>query len=306
MEIDNSNDKVHAIILTLNESRHIARCIGSCKDHVDTITVVDSGSVDDTVKIAQELGASVIYNPWINYASQLNFGISFLSDRGGWLMRIDADEVVDPKINSRLTEIVSRVEGECNGILVQRRIYFLGRRIKRGAIEPSWQLRLWRNGSGRCEQRWMDEQVVVTGSVQKSTVVFSDINLNTMTWWTEKHNQYASREAIDVLNSRRGFLKQKTLPVVGASPQARLRRLAKEEIYLRTPAGVRAIAYFLYRYVLRFGFLDGVPGFYFHLLQGLWYRSLVDAKVLEIEKLMKEKDMSVESAIKACTGIVVD
>lgn len=297
---------IHAVILTLNESFHIARCIESCKDQVESITVIDSGSTDGTIEIAEKLGAEVVRHPWINYATQLNFGIATLVAKGGWLMRIDADEVLDPETPCQLSEVVLQAGGDCDGILVQRRIYFLGRRIRYGAIEPSWQLRLWRNGRGRCEQRWMDEHVIVSGKVQKSDVIISDINLNSLTWWTAKHNQYASREAIDLLNARFEFVKAEKLPASGASPQARVRRFLKEKIYLRTPAGVRTIAYFLYRYLIRLGFLDGRPGFYFHFLQGLWYRGLVDAKVFEIEELAKLKGISIGSAIKDRTGFVVD
>lgn len=296
---------IHVVILTLNESVHIARCIESCKYQVESITVIDSGSNDGTVEIAEKLGAEVIRHPWVNYATQLNFGISTLVAKGGWLLRIDADEVLDSATPCQLFEAVSQAGGDCDGILVQRRIYFLGRRIRYGAIEPSWQLRLWRNGRGRCEQRWMDEHVIVNGNVQKSDIIISDINLNSLTWWSTKHNQYASREAIDLLNARFVFLKADKLPASGASPQARVRRFLKEEIYLRTPAGVRTIAYFLYRYFIRFGFLDGRPGFYFHILQGLWYRSLVDAKIFEIEELAKKKGISIASAIKDRTGFVV-
>lgn len=133
--------RIHVVILTLNESVYIARCIGSCKDQVESITVIDSGSTDGTIEIAEKLGAQVIRHPWVNYATQLNFGISTLVAKGGWLLRIDADEVLDPATPCQLSEAVSQAGSDCDGILVQRQIYFLGRRIKYGSIEPSGQLR---------------------------------------------------------------------------------------------------------------------------------------------------------------------
>jgi len=63
------------------------------------------------------------------------------------------------------------------------------------------------------------------------------------------------------------------------------------------------MAYFLYRYVLRLGFLDGASGCYFHLMQGLWYRTLVDAKVTEIVAFAESKQVSIVDAIKERTGI---
>ena len=79
----------------------------------------------------------------------------------------------------------------------------------------------------------------------------------------------------------------------------------KEKVYSRMPAGLRALGYFLYRYVIRAGFLDGRPGLAFHVLQGFWYRFLVDAKFHEVERCMKEPGMDVVPAIRAVLGIDV-
>jgi glycosyltransferase involved in cell wall biosynthesis len=295
--------EIHAIILTLNEEIHLGRCLASLADQASSVTIVDCGSTDRTTEIARDFGADVLTNVWVNYATQMNFGIDALAGRGGWLFRIDADEVLDLGPFTTLPEVVTRVDDECDGILVQRRIHFLGRRIRHGSIEPSWQLRLWRNGRGRCEQRWMDEHIKVQGKIVKSEIVLADINLNTLSWWTTKHNSYASREAIDQLNARYRFLSNDGLVVTNASNQARLRRFVKEKIYLNVPAGIRVAAYFVYRYILRLGFLDGKEGYYFHILQALWYRTLVDAKVVEIEAYAREKDVSIVDAISDRTGI---
>lgn len=295
---------VHAIVLTLDEEVHLARCLASIRDYCATITVIDSGSTDRTVEIARAAGADVVTNVWVNYAAQMNFAIDALAGRGGWLMRIDADEVLDAASGAP-ADVITAVGADIDGLLVERRIIFMGRRMRYGGIEPSWQLRLWRNGRGRCEERWMDEHIKVAGAVGKSSLVLTDDNLNSLTWWTDKHNGYASREAIDVLNRRFEILtpeaRSKTM-----SAQARARRFGKEKIYLRLPEGLRAIAYFLYRYVLRLGFLDGKAGLYFHLMQGLWYRTLVDSKVDEITRHARENNVSIAEAIRDRTGIDID
>jgi hypothetical protein len=220
-------------------------------------------------------------------------------------LRIDADEVLDPDSTQTLAEAIEAAAPEADGILIRRRIYFMGRRIRHGGIEPSWQLRLWRNGRGRCEQRWMDEHIKVAGKVAKSGLVLSDVNLNSLTWWTTKHNNYASREAIDLLNLRHRFWAADELTTANASPQARARRYLKDNLYARLPGGMRAWAYFLYRYLLRLGFLDGKAGLYFHLMQGLWYRALVDAKVEEIEAFARERGVPIVEAIHDRTGIAI-
>lgn len=294
---------IHAIILTLNEEVHIARCIKSLGNQCSSITVVDSGSTDRTVDIARALGAEVLVNSWTNYSSQLNFAIDALARRGGWLLRIDADEIIDKDSQQSLMEAIWEVSDDVDGILLQRRIYFLGKRMRYGGIEPSWQLRAWRNGKGRCEHRWMDEHIKVVGKASKSDLILSDINLNSLTWWTSKHNWYANREAIDYLNHKYNFLAPDSLQGAGASLQAKRRRFFKEQFYNRLPSGMRALLYFVYRYIIRLGFLDGGSGWYFHLLQGFWYRTLVDAKIKEIEDYASSRGAAIMEAIRDRVGI---
>jgi len=294
---------VHAIILTFNEEIHLARCIDSIVSHCASITVVDSGSSDRTVEIAYEKGVEVVTNRWVNYATQMNFAIDRLVDRGGWLFRIDADEVLE--LGSDLAAVLAAQPETVAGVLVRRRIYFLGRRIRRGTIEPSWQLRLWRNGQGRCEERWMDEHIRTETPARRSLIEISDKNLNSLTWWTDKHNSYASREAIDLLNARFHFLPCTDIDMASVRGQAKRRRWLKERVYQMFPGGLRAFLYFFYRYVLRLGFLDGTPGFYFHVLQGFWYRTLVDAKVNEILEFAEANGVSLQRAIADRTEFVV-
>ena len=293
---------IHAIILTLNESQHIRRCIESLGDQCETITVVDSGSKDDTCEIAASLGADVIKRKWINYARQLNHGIDHVAERGGWLLRIDADEVVGPETCQDFKSAIEDASPKTDGLLVDRHVHFLGRRIRWGSLEPNWQLRLWRNGRGRCELRWMDEHILVERGVEKCGVIITDINLNSLTWWVDKHNNYASREAIDVLGRKHGFLEATDMHNAGASGQAKIKRFMKFSVYMKLPGAFRAFLYFIYRYIFRAGFLDGVSGLYFHVLQGFWYRTLVDAKLKEIEDFAAQKGVSIEAAILDRTG----
>jgi hypothetical protein len=72
-------------------------------------------------------------------------------------------------------------------------------------------------------------------------------------------------------------------PSLSGSPVER-KRWFKEKFYLRLPLFSRAFLYFIYRYFLRFGFLDGKEGLIFHFLQGFWYRFLIDAKIYEVNK----------------------
>jgi hypothetical protein len=126
-----------------------------------------------------------------------------------------------------------------------------------------------------------------------------------LSWWTDKHNRYASREAVDLLNLEYGFMPHDSVASLQGGSQAGLKRWLKEVVYARLPGGLRAFAYFFYRYVIRCGFLDGRAGGAFHVLQGFWYRYLVDAKVAEVRRYMRDRNCDVRIAIEAVLGIRV-
>lgn len=278
-----------AIILTLDEAQHIARAIRSVRAVATRVVVVDSGSTDDTVKIATAHGAEVLVNPWINYATQFNWALDNAGIDTAWTLRLDADEVVEPGLAVALRAFLA-APGNAVGATVDRRIDFLGRAMRWGGVYPVRQLRVWRSGRGRCESRWMDEHVAVDGAVvHVRGGDLADVNLNNLGWWTAKHNGYATREAIDEL--------LRAPADTGVAGQARIKRWIKHNVYHRLPLGSRALAYFIYRYVVRLGFLDGWPGLIFHALQGGWYRFLVDAKIAEIRSLMKARGHSLAQVV---------
>lgn len=298
--------QIHAIVLTFNEEMHIARCLASIRGVCASITVIDCGSTDRTAEIARSFGAEVVTNKWVNYATQMNFGIAHVAGRPGWLLRIDADEYLTERSAQALPSFLVKLSETVDGVLVRRQIVFLGRRIRWGGIEPSWQLRLWQNDRGLCEQRWMDEHIVVKGEVIRSAIDVIDENLNSIDWWTIKHNHYASREVIDILASRGLLLRNDDLSHRVGSRQAKFKRIVKERCYNRMPGGLRSVLYVLYRYVLRLGFLDGAPGYFFHFLQGFWYRTLVDAKLREILAEVSTTGTPLAEIIRRKTGIEVE
>lgn len=284
------------IILAFNEEQHLARCLESLRGVAKRTVVVDCFSTDGTVAIAQERGADVVQHAWINYATQFNWALDNVSIDTQWTMRLDADEIVTPELADALRQELPRYPGTVMGLTVNRQIHFLGRWIRHGGIYPLRMLRLWRTGHGRCENRWMDEHMIVEGEIAHLGADIADINLNNVTWWTAKHNQYASREAVDLLMHRRHGSQEGAQAQLNF--QAGIKRWLKMRVYARLPLGLRALLYFLYRYFLRLGFLDGWQGLAFHFLQGFWYRFLVDVKVHELETLMKSKGMSLEQVVR--------
>ena len=90
------------IILTHNEEKHIGRCLDSLRPMTDKVFIVDSFSTDRTVEIARVMGAIVVQNPWLTYATQFNYGIQHTPHQTTWLMRMDADEYVLPELAAEI------------------------------------------------------------------------------------------------------------------------------------------------------------------------------------------------------------
>jgi hypothetical protein len=201
-------------------------------------------------------------------------------------MRMDADEYLEPEAQEELRERLATVPEEVSGVYVKRKVFFEGQWIRHGGFYPHILLRLWRAPMGRIEQRWMDEHIVLPpGSktiMLKAHLV--DDNLKGLTFWTDKHNRYASREAADLLGSKYHLFEMDDSLKGMDDPQAKRKRVIKERVYSKLPPGLRAFLYFLYRYFLLLGFLDGRKGFSWHFMQAFWYRLLVDMKIMEIEE----------------------
>ncbi len=270
------------IILTHNEALHIERCIRSVQLVTDKIFIVDSFSTDETVSKARGMGAKVVQNPWVSYAFQLNYGIQKNPFSTAWVMRLDADEYLTPQLAEEINKVLPHVSTEVAGLYVKRRVVFMNKWIKNGGYYPIWLLRLWRRGQGQCEELWMDEHIKVKGgTTSQLSYDLVDHNLNNLTWWTQKHNNYAIREVIDLLNITYNFEERETvIPAFWGTQEQRTRYLKIK--YSALPLFTRPFIYFLYRYFIKLGFLDGTKGLVWHTLQGFWYRFLVDAKLYEL------------------------
>ena len=294
--MNKSVSDITVIILTHNEERHISRALLSIASFSAKVFVVDSGSTDRTVEIAEMHGACVLQNKFINYAKQFQWALDNISIKTEWVMRLDADEIIESDLCEEIKSKIPILPLEVAGINLDRKHIFMNQWVRYGGRYPLRLLRIWRNGQGRIEDRWMDEHMVVWGGYTITLKGgFSDHNLNDLTFFTDKHNKYATREAIDVLNQRHTlFLRDEALNSESASLQASCKRWAKERIYNKLPFTFSATIYFLWRYIFQLGFLDGRSGLVYHFLQGWWYRFLVGAKIMELERSIAHLDDKVE------------
>ncbi len=269
--------KPSVIILTYNSELSIGETIASIRPLTDDIHIVDSFSKDRTVEIACELGAQVIEHPFESYGAQRNWAIDNCPVRNAWQLHLDADERVTPEL---LTEIQALPENSIEtGFILPRLVMFLGRSIRHGGLYPTWHIRLFRNGLGRCEMRKYDQHFyVLSGSTrQLKHDMIDDIRMP-LTEWTFRHNRWADAEVEE--QSAAGN-DQEVRVAADRAGNVIERKRALRDRYNRAPLFLRPFLLFFYRYFLKLGFLDGTEGFIFYVLQTFWFRFLIDAKTFE-------------------------
>lgn len=284
---------ISVIILTFNEEMHIERCITKVKALTDQIFIIDSFSTDSTATIATEMGATVVQNKWPgNQAAQFNWALDNLNLSTEWIIRLDADEYLTDEMIGEINQKLPMLPKPINGVFLDRKLIFMGKLIRYG-VDKVVILRIFRKNTARYDQAWMDEHLVLSeGETVTFDTYFVDDNLNTISNWTAKHNDYAIREAINMLDDRLGLL--------GNSAQVKQK---KKNLYAKMPMFFRAFAYFVLRYIFKLGFLDGKEGFIRHFLQGWWYRTLVDAKLLEIQRACGDDQIKIKAYLKKWYGL---
>lgn len=279
------------VILTKNEEKNLRKCIESFRGLAKRFVIVDSGSTDGTEMLCgqlneelQAVGSQLDFyvHPWASYADQLNWGLDNTDITTEWSMRMDADEELLEDLAQEIDEKLGGLQKPVNGVILRRRTIFMGKWIKHGGRYPELLLRIFRTGKARCEMKIMDEHMILSEGIM---VTFKhdlmDNNQKDLDWWTAKHNWYSNREVLDHQLSLGGDNLQED---GGSSKQARIKRVVKNTGYYKLPKFFRAHLYFLYRYWIRLGFLDGTEGRIYHFLQAYWYRFLVDAKMYQCEK----------------------
>ncbi|MCR4883608.1 MAG: glycosyltransferase family 2 protein [Clostridiales bacterium] len=279
------------VILTKNEEKNLRKCLESFRGAAKRFVIVDSGSTDETKSICEQLDGELrrtgscldfFYHKWVSYADQFNWGLANTGITTAWTMRMDADEELTAELALEIEERLNQLEKPVNGVILRRRMVFMGRWIKHGGRYPELLLRIFRTGKAICENKIMDEHMILSeGKMVTFRHDLIDNNKKNLEWWTAKHNWYSNREVLDHQMSLDGDSLQDE---GGSSTQARVKRIVKNSGYYRLPKFFRAHLYFIYRYWFRLGFLDGPEGKIYHFLQAYWYRFLIDAKMYECEK----------------------
>jgi glycosyltransferase involved in cell wall biosynthesis len=279
---------VSVIIPARNEARNLPRCLEALAA-AGEVYVIDSGSTDDTVRIAERYGAKVVqFHYRGGWPKKRQWAMDTLPLAHDWILLIDADEVLTPELAA---EIRSALEDpHCNGCHIALEMYFLGRRLRHCGAS-FWKLSLFRKGLGRYECRLQDqnasmadmevhEHVIVNGATRRLRYPLVHHNVESLDRYIQKHNEYSNWEARVWLDGNKN--EDEIRPSLWGTQAQRRRWLRRH--FLELPGS--PVLFFLYKYFARLGFLDGVPGLIYCAFQGVQFFH-IKAKVYELRALRK-------------------
>ncbi len=268
---------ITAIILTKNEETNIADCIKSIVNTVKRIVVIDSYSTDRTVEIVKECGVEIYQHPFENYARQYMYGVEIAHADTVWTLRIDADERLSPDSAYELEQLCNEnMDTDVAGIVLRFKKNFLGKDLYHGGTYPWKKMNCYKTKLGTIEDRNMDEHIILSsGTVIEMKTDCLHFDFKSLEYFVNKHNWYSSRETVDYFENMKMNKPRNELDI---------KTWVKMNIYYKLPLGMRAHIYYIYRYYILMGFLDGKEGKIYAFLQAYWYRYLVDAKIYECGK----------------------
>jgi len=253
---------ISVIIAARNEEKNLPRCLNALRD-VGEVYVIDSGSTDATAEIARSFGANVVqFHYHGGWPKKRQWAMETLPLAYDWIFLVDADEALTPELAEEIRRCIGNET--VNGYYVSLRMHFLGRVLRHGDAS-FWKLALFRKGKGRYECRLKDqdasmadmevhEHVVVDGPTARLEHPLIHHNVESLSRYIQKHNEYSNWESRVLLQGEQSHTE---LPPSLFGTQAQRRRWFKKKLYSLPGSPVLL---FVYRYVLRGGFLDGIPG----------------------------------------------
>ena len=267
---------ISVVILTLNEADNLPRCLASVA-WTDDVVVLDSGSTDATVEVAQAHGARVLTRAFGSFAGQRNYAMEQAGFRHPWVLHLDADEVVTPALREELQAVAGTAGTPFPVYRVASKIIFMGRWLKHAGMYPAYQVRFGRSealrfidhGHGQREVQPPDQVGTLRHPLEHYN--FSK-GVND---WFARHLRYAEREAGLMLAERGQPLRPRQL----FNSDATVRRRALKHLAARLP--LRPWLRFFYTGILRGGFLDGIAGLRYARMLAI-YQQFIDINLDEL------------------------
>jgi len=262
---------VSVVVLTHNEERNIHRCLTSVA-WADQVVVVDSGSTDETMRMARALHATVVEQPWLGFSGQREFALRLPDLKHDWVYFVDADEWVSPQLAAEISQ--SLRAPACTAFAHRFRLVFQGTWIRHcGWYGGSWIVRLVDRRYTKFDGSLVGERACVDGSIQHLVNDIVDNDSKGIAAWLHKHIRYAQLEA-ERRNRPTRFLQRLRALRSYDDTQPLVRAVLKDVVYPSVPA--KPVVLFFYMYVLRLGLLDGRAGLRFCFFHA-WYEASVVA-----------------------------
>lgn len=273
---------IAVMIPTLNEAAHIRETVINALA-IGPVFVLDSFSTDGTQRIAREAGATVIEHKFENYSRQKNWGLENIPFNSEWVFILDADERITPELAAELRSTASS-SASADGYYVNRIVIMMGRAIRFGGMLPSYNLRFFRRGRCRYEDRSVHEHMICDGPTAYLREKMLHIRRESISEYLTKHIRYADMESDEWLKIRLGRDKS-------ARAGKLFRDWAKFRLYLRRDVWPylpwKPAVRFIYMYFIRLGFLDGSAGWHLASLMAS-YEYMI--KLMYEEKLQRVKE----------------
>lgn len=265
------------MIFTLNEEVNLPHCLGSLA-WCDDVIVIDSGSSDQTVEIAEQAGARVFVNPFEGFGTQRNWAIDNTSPRHEWILVLDADERVPDALVEEMHQLIDQ-QPELGAARLRRRFTMWGKWLRFSSLYPVWVVRLVHCERARYINRGHAETQEIDGDIAALYSDLIDENHKGMAEWYERQDRYSLADARYELEQAGTSMQLGNL--FSSDPLAR--KMTMKRIAWRLP--FRGLIYFLYSYFIRQGVRDGRLGFRFCRLKAGYQRQVVrHKKRLRIER----------------------
>jgi exosortase/archaeosortase family protein len=286
------------IILTFNEELNLPKLLSSIKGLNAKTYVLDSGSTDRTMQICEENDVEVSIHKFVNHPEQWDYALKVLKIVTPWIIGLDADHTLSTELYAHLKSFKNEDYLDIDGIYFNRKYIFKGQWIRYGGYYRMYLLKMFRRNVGFSDlTEQMDHRFIVrskTAIWKEPYLIEENLKENEIGFWINKHNKYSDLLAAEYINEHRSI----TPWTNRATPNDR--KILNKKIWNTLPLYFRGLLYFLFRYVIQLGFLDGKTGMLFHFLHSFWFRTLVDIKIGEHQaRLRKEDILSVPNITQA-------
>ena len=274
---------VSVIVPVRNEARNLPFCLESLRSAAE-VYVVDSQSTDATVEIARSFGAHVVQFHYTGgWPKKRQWAMESLPLVHDWIFLVDADEALTPELAQEIRRAIQ--DARFDGYHIALRMHFLGRELRHSGASFE-KLSLFRRGQGRFECRLKDqdesmadmevhEHIVVKGKTARLKHPLLHRNVESLSHYIRKHDEYSNWEARVWMEGEANA--QDLKPSLFGSQAQRRRWLRKK--FFAIPGS--PLLFFFYKYIVRFGFLDGIPGLIYCSLQGIQFFH-IKAKIYEL------------------------